>query len=688
MPQKKQIATLQTRALVAPQTVDEETGELEVVFATETPVFRYGWDESYNEVLVCHESAVRMDRADKGLPVLDNHSGYSVFQQLGRTAEIWFADNQLHARLKLSERAAVKDLLRDIKDGIIKEISVGYQVFKFEREEIDGEELPVYRAIDWMPFEISFAPIPADINSGVRSAGRPQNEIQIISVSKPKQTTMSKKRSEEGTLKTVEYTVGDDPVKEGDRITLEDGTEGVALSDGESGETITLQITEEDEAGSSEGRTNDPDNDDDENQRSHDTTAGKKRMNQILASTRAAGLSSDYAIELFNSKLTLAQCRQKVIEKATGAQTPVNNTHSSRVVAEAIDKKRDAVMGVLLHRVNARQFKLEKGSEMYRGMTLLELGKELLTEHGVNVRGKSKAEIAGLVFSRAHGTSDFPLIFESVIDKQLRAEYAGRKEFWDKIARSTTVNDFRAKSMYQFTTVNGMKEIPEGGEIKYTTIKEGKESIRVKSFGEGIQYTRQAFINDDLGALERIPGKFRRDWDRTRGNLVWGLITDNVKMADEKELFHADHKNLLTGTGSQLNEKGLNDAKTMFQRQKDLEGVEIHVDPVFLIVPPELEVAARKLMTATTPASTKDVNVFANQFDIIVEGRITNKTEWYLSADPFAIDSLYYANLEGEQDLRVNTEHEFDTDTMKFAVRGEFGTAAIDYRGLLKATGK
>jgi phage major head subunit gpT-like protein len=153
-------------------------------------------------------------------------------------------------------------------------------------------------------------------------------------------------------------------------------------------------------------------------------------------------------------------------------------------------------------------------------------------------------------------------------------------------------------------------------------------------------------------------------------------------------LFSSQHNNLLTGADSALSETSLSAATVKFKRQTALDAKRrIRVLPKFLIVPPELEVTARKLITATTPSSTQDANVFANAFDIIVEPRLVDVNAWYLSADPNAIDSLYYAYLEGAETLRVNSEDDFNTDSMKYAVRGDFGSSAIDHRGLVKSNG-
>ena len=674
------------RAIVQPATVDTKTREVDVVFATETPVSRFGWEENYDEVLSCEEGAMRMERVNAGLPVMDAHNTWSVFSQLGRASKVWFTDKrEACARLQFSQRDEAVKVFQDITDGIITGISVGYRVYEFVREPQGEGKTPVYRAVDWMPIEISLAPVPADINSGIRAGNDEQNEIKIINFNS-KRKMKTKKRSENA----IDYEVVDEAVKQGDEITI-DGETYVALEDGEVGDTIQVEPKEKDggDDGKGEGDGEDGRAIDVQKIRTQATEQERARLDAILVSVRAAKLSDTYGIELYQSKKSVEECRQAIIEKAmTGQPPPVNGTHDMRLGAEAIEKKRTAIQGAILHRVYPSVFKLEKGAGDYRGMTLIEMGKELLSERGVNVRGLDKMAVANLIFKRTHGSSDFPILFEGAIDKMLRADYTFTEEFWNQIARQTSVNDFRAKNLYQVESTNGMAETPEGSEIKYTTLVEGKQSIRVKSYAEGIKFTRQAFINDDLDALSIIPSRFVKDWDELRGNLVWGLITDNVTLGDSKALFSADHKNLLTGAGSALSADSLAAALLLFKKQTGIDGKRrIRVVPKFLIVPPELEVAARKLLTVVTPANTQDVNVFANAFTIIVEPRLTNATAWYLSADPNAIDSLYYAYLQGNETLRVNNEDDFNTDSMKYAVRGDFGTAAIDFRGLVKANG-
>jgi phage major head subunit gpT-like protein len=353
----------------------------------------------------------------------------------------------------------------------------------------------------------------------------------------------------------------------------------------------------------------------------------------------------------------------------------------------SIEKKRDAMIGSLLHRAQPTHFKRQNTE--YDSMTLLEIGKSLLREGGVNLSGKTKAETVDILMrgTRDMSVSDFPLLLENAANKMLREGYGLGPESWARIAKEVSVTNFKEQSLYQLGSSNNMKEIPEGEEIEYGKLLEAKQSIKVKSYGEGLIFTRQMLINDDLGALESIPQKFVRDWDLKRGDLVWSLINNNVVMHDGFEFFSPEHNNL-SANPAPLNDDSLTEALLAFRRQKDIDGeTNIRANPQFIIVGSEQEIPARKLLTSIVATKTGEVNVFSSMgLELIVEPRIPGMA-WYLSASPMAIDGLCYAYLGGADKLRSNIENIFATDSINYAVRGEFGVAAIDYRGWYKNAG-
>ncbi len=619
-------------ALVVPASLNEGARMVNVVFATETPVRRYSWQGEYDEVLLCDASNVRLDRVSTGLPVLNAHNTYDIFNQLGRVVKTWFERGQVCASIQFSQREEVDKVFKDIKDGIITSVSVGYRVFKYEKQESENGAPATYRAIDWMPMEVSLVSVPADVNAGVRSMEDMANENGCIIVNSNR---------------------------------MEDKKTAVPAVDSRSTADVEAALK-----------------------------ADRERLAAMLQRARSAGIDDAQVVEWHRSGMSDDAFKDALVDALVARQAQIDGSHSAAVSVgtEAIDKKRNAIQDALLHRINSGTFKLDKPNE-YRGMTLVELAREMMMERGQNTRGMDKLQIADMLFKRTHSTSDFPLLMEGVIDRMLRANHPAAPEYWHLIARQTSVSDYRPKALYMVDSANGMKETAQGAELAYTTMKEGKETLQVRSYAEGIKFTRQAFINDDLGALSVVQSRFVRDWNELRGTLVWGILTDNKTMSDGKALFEADdHKNLLTGAATALSFTSMDAALKAFKTQRSATGRPLRIVPKYLAVSPELEATARRLLadsaTVSIAAGTTKLegNIYKGTLELIVEPRLTG-VAWYLIADPNAYDGLYYGYLDGGESLRVNNEDDFDTDSMKYAVRGEFGAAAVDFRPLLKVKG-
>lgn len=152
----------------------------------------------------------------------------------------------------------------------------------------------------------------------------------------------------------------------------------------------------------------------------------------------------------------------------------------------------------------------------------------------------------------------------------------------------------------------------------------------------------------------------------------------NPVMADGQAMFHASHGNLKTA-GASL-EDDLAAARLAMRKQTGLSGDLIDVTPRFVVVPPDLETAMEKALTAVQASKTADANPFAN-LTLIVDPRLTPGTRWYVAADPALIDGLEYAYLEGAPGPQVETKTGFEVDGVQMKVRLDFGCGWIDHRG-------
>jgi len=144
------------------EVIDVDARRVQIAVSSEEPVERnYG-----NEVLDHSERSIDLSFLNSGrAPLLLDHDPR---QQIGVVESVTLdgSARRLRATVRFGRNGLAKDVFEDVADGIRSNISVGYQVNKLEQ---DGKES--YRAVDWLPMEVSVVSIPADRTVGVgRSA--------------------------------------------------------------------------------------------------------------------------------------------------------------------------------------------------------------------------------------------------------------------------------------------------------------------------------------------------------------------------------------------------------------------------------------------------------------------------------------------------------------------------------------
>ena len=139
--------------------VDEESRTVRLSFSSEEPVERWFG----NEVLSHNPEHVRMDRLEAGAPLLWNHN---TDVQIGRVESASIENGRGEAVVRFSKSARGEELYQDVLDGIATNVSVGYRINEMVLDE-DDKESETYRAVDWMPHEISLVSVPADFGVGV-----------------------------------------------------------------------------------------------------------------------------------------------------------------------------------------------------------------------------------------------------------------------------------------------------------------------------------------------------------------------------------------------------------------------------------------------------------------------------------------------------------------------------------------
>jgi hypothetical protein len=150
--------------------VDAEKRTVDVTFSTGAAVDRVDFwtGRRWVEKLSMKPGHVRLDRLNAGAALLDSHSMYRVGNVFGAVepGSARLEKGLGVATVRFSRRPEVEPIWQDVRDGILRFVSVGYRVHKFE-EESKGE-IPVRTAVDWEPYEISLVAAPADAGAQVR----------------------------------------------------------------------------------------------------------------------------------------------------------------------------------------------------------------------------------------------------------------------------------------------------------------------------------------------------------------------------------------------------------------------------------------------------------------------------------------------------------------------------------------
>jgi len=164
--------------------VDPERRTVDLVFSTGAAVERtdYWTGKRYIEKLSMDPKAVKLERLNAGGPLLDAHSSWSIQDQIGvvepGTAKV--VKGEARATVRFSARDAVEAIWQDVRDKIIRSVSVGYRILRFEEEQGKDGALPIRTATLWEPYEISLVPMPADFGAGMRNAAVQMNPCELV----------------------------------------------------------------------------------------------------------------------------------------------------------------------------------------------------------------------------------------------------------------------------------------------------------------------------------------------------------------------------------------------------------------------------------------------------------------------------------------------------------------------------
>lgn len=248
--------------------------------------------------------------------------------------------------------------------------------------------------------------------------------------------------------------------------------------------------------------------------------------------------------------------------------------------------------------MSARAAKIEAFEERYDAL-LEVLSDKKLARH----ERRYRLECA---IHEAEGTSDFPILMGTVLDRQLLARYQSAPADWRSYVKVGTQRDFRPQNDIGIYGLEGqLAAVPANGPYQEDeTLGEGKVQIRLARYGAIFGFNWTAMINDDLGAFSDIADRLATRAMRTEYKQATSLFVastgPHTSLYGSAVVHPIDGKTVNNKGTLTFNIDNLGVAAAKMRRFVDADGEPVIFEGFDLVVPPALEIP---MLQALNPAN-------------------------------------------------------------------------------------
>ena len=428
--------------------------------------------------------------------------------------------------------------------------------------------------------------------------------------------------------------------------------------------------------------------------------AERTRIREIEAMCAHFGIE---AREYIDNGTSIENARAAVMERLMQTGTPINQRGTAEITASAEDKFRAAAADALVMRSGIAIEKPAEGARDLMGMSLRDLAIECLATEGQTGLNRRSSEDLYNMLQRQffNPTAAFPTILDNAINKAYVEGHKTVAVTFDQWTKKGSLKDFKTHdNNYLAGPAGEFLEVPEGGELKHDVFKDEKRPTRkLKTYGRQFTLTRQAFINDDIDLVTRVPAKYAASARKTINKQCYQILVNNPAIYDGTALFSKAHGNLVT-TGTGITQASMQAMIMALQNQTDEFGDAIIVRPATLIVPAGMAFDIYTLFnspTINTEGNTQSVNPlyrYANNIQVVEDptinvlcGGFGNVMPWWLLGSKDDTDFMEVDYLNGQEIPTIRRMETPGTLGFVWDIYLDWGISVMDWRGAIKNPG-
>lgn len=686
-----ELPRLTRAAMIMPKTLNAEARTVDVVWTTGARVLR-GFFEQYWEELSLDPKDVDLSRLNDGAPVLNAHDSSDAMGVIGvvvpGSAAVDGKRGTATVRFARAEDDPCADMIfRKVQDGIIQNLSVGYQTLRMEKISDGGaDKIPIYRATKWQPMELSPVPIGADNGAGFRAGKTDPIKCEFITTSRKHQE--NKTMADDPETGTETGARGGEPAAAATRAAL-----AAKIETAKALEAARIAAAEDAK------------------------TLERTRQLAIRQIASDANLGPQWADDLIEADCSVEQARAAAFEAMTRKDPGIESYIHITPGDDARDKFVRGASAWLIERAGhtetiAKAKKVERLAHNFtgvatdpgefRGMRMTDLARHALDLRGISTKGLHGENLIRRALQTRgdagfNTTSDFSILLEAVVNKIFMGQYALAPVTWPMWAGRKSVQDFRTSTFYRPGTFGVLDSLTEAGEIRHKNIPDGeKRTMTPSTKANIIGITRRALANDDMGAFQNLASGLGLAAALTVESDAFALVTANSGLGinyDANPLFHTSRNNI--GPTGAMSPTTIDVARATMAKQKDPSANQfLALRPTVWLGPVELGGTIGQFNRSTTDptdnkaqgVANKVLNLFNNMVDSPYLSAVS-ATRHYLLADPALYPVFAVGFIDGNEAPRIETEQSFGFDGVQMKVVLDYGTAVIDFRGAVTCAG-
>lgn len=298
----------------------------------------------------------------------------------------------------------------------------------------------------------------------------------------------------------------------------------------------------------------------------------------------------------------------------------------------------------------------------------------------------------------AMNRATFPADLEEGLNAHFGMEYTDHPQEWSQVFDTESSRKAWEEDVQEYGLGAAVVK-PEGGSVTYDEGGQGwtKRYTHI-TVALAFSITEEA-IEDNL--YQRLGPKYSRSLARSMVHTKEIYAADILNRArnssylggDGKTLLATDHPLARGGSfsnvmaiPSQISEAAMEDVLIMIRKMKDDRGIPIALKPTKLIIPPEAEFAAARIMKTVARPGTADNDVNAAKVrrssfygsEPVIMTRLTDPDAWFIKTD--VNDGLKHFKRTA---LQRGMETDFDTGNYRYKARERYSFGFSDPRCLV-----